>query len=168
MSAPVQLEVIKPELTELLELLGLCGQVVSFFLKPKQAIAPTFDASNPLAELFASEAFQTLAGELGAISSDLGRYSTLNRFEFEGSLVSVAVAGGCHRSTADVSRERIRAVVTTGLAAVFPAPFDDVQVFRLDDERWCQATEEATLSTSYVAWQSARGVWWVLCLTDID
>jgi hypothetical protein len=168
MTAPVQLEVIRPELTELLELLGLCGQVVSFFLKPKQVIAPAFGTPNPLAKLFTSEAFQTLAGELGAISPDLGRYSTLNRYEFEGSLVSVAVAGGCHGSTADVSRERIRAVVSTGLAAVFPAPFDDVHVFRLDDERWCRATEEATLSTSYVAWQSARGIWWVLCVTDID
>lgn len=54
------------------------------------------------------------------------------------------------------------------LAAVFPTPFDDVHVFRLDDERWCRATEEATVSMSYVAWQSARGVWWVRCVTDID
>jgi hypothetical protein len=161
-------KVIKPELTELLELLGQCGHVVSFFLKPEQPIAPAFDTVNPLGELFASPAFRAQAGKLGAIAHEFGRYSTLNRFEFEGSLVSVAIAGGCHRNTMGISQERVRAVVAAGLAAAFPSPFDDIHVFRLDDERWCQATDEATMSASYVAWQSARGLWWILCITDID
>lgn len=161
-------EVTKPELIELLHLLGQCGHIVSFFLKPKPSIAPAFDTASPLASLFALPAFQARAGELGAITAEPIKYSNLNRFEFEGSLVSVAVAGGCHRSTTGTSQEHIRAVVAAALDAAFPRPFDDIHVFRLDDARWCQATDEATISASYVAWQSARGVWWLLCIADID
>ena len=54
------------------------------------------------------------------------------------------------------------------LAAVFPKPFDDVLVFQLDDPAWSEFTGEATVSHSYIAWQSARGLWWMLCVVDID
>ncbi|WP_146187985.1 hypothetical protein [Acidovorax sp. CF316] len=161
-------EVSKPELNELLTLLSQCGHVVSFFLKPKPTVLPAIDTANPLATLFALPAFQAQAAELGAIAVQPLRYSTLNKFEFEGSLVSVAVAGGCHHNTRGISQEHIRAVVAAGLNAAFPRPFDDIHVFRLDDARWCQATDEATMSTSYAAWQSARGLWWLLSIADID
>lgn len=167
MTASESYEVNPSRLNELLDLFGQCGEVVSFFLKEKHHTEPV-DPDNPLASLFALPAFQAQASALGAISTEPVRYSTLNRFEFEGSLVSVAVGGGCHRGTAGISQEHIRAVVAAGLDAAFPRPFDDIAVFRLDDEQWCETTAEATCSASYAALQSARGLWWLLCIADYD
>lgn len=112
--------------------------------------------------------FETYPANSALLQQRSGRYSTLDRFEFEESLIALAVRGGCHRATASVPQEHIRSVVASGLSAAFSEPFDDVHVFRLDDEKWCQATDEATISSSYAVWQSARGLWWVLCVADID
>jgi len=158
----------KPGVKELLEVLGQCGQVVSAFLKPTPSVRPLFQEDHPLVDLFDSKAFQEAAFSLGQVSSTLGRYSTLNRLEFEGSLVSVVLQGGCHRATTGMPVEVARALVLRALEEAFPEPFSDVHVFRLDAEAWCQLTNEATVSTSYVVWQSARGLWWVLCVADFD
>ena len=168
MTATTRVEITKPEFSELVGLLRHCGEVVSFFLKPTPSIRPAFNASQPVAPLLADEEFCALARDLGTVAVNPGRYSTLNRLEFEGSLVAVARAGGCHRSTAGMSEDRIRGTVKAGLAAAFPEPFNELHVFRFDDEKWCQATEDATLFASYVVWQGARGLWWVLSISDID
>jgi len=160
----------KPEVQALLDVLEQRGQVVSVFLKPKPSAIPDFsrERGHPLAELVAHPSFHQACADLGAVSEDLGHYSTLNRLEFEGSLISVVIAGGCHRVTSGVSPEVARSLVGNALTAAFPEPFADLHVFRLDEERWCQLTSNATISSSYFAWQSARGLWWVLCVADSD
>jgi len=157
----------KPELAELLDLLSKCGEVVSFFVKTK-SIWPNGNAIKNLDQLFITEAFQAQSSMLGRVSKDPGSFSILNRLEFEGSLVAVALGGGCHGWTNAPSLERIRELVVAGLAAVFPEPYDEVYVYRLDDLKWCEFTDEATESKSYVAHQGARGLWWMLTIADID
>jgi len=58
--------------------------------------------------------------------------------------------------------------VLSGVAAVFPEPFAEICAFRIDDEEWCQFTMEATISSSYLVCQAARGLWWLLCVADSD
>jgi hypothetical protein len=169
MSTSSQFSIEKPALQSLLDLLGQCGQVVSIFLKPKPAVKPSFESANqPLAELVTTEAFKELYGELGLVGQVIKRFSTLNRLEFEGSLTAVILEGGCHRSTTGISRREASAVVAAGVEAVFPEPFSSIHIFRIDDESWCSLTNEATISSMYVAWESARGLWWVLCVADSD
>ena len=169
MSTSSQFSIEKPALQSLLDLLGECGQVVSVFLKPKRAVKPNFESTNqPLAELIAIEAFEESCSELGLVGQEIKRFSTLNRLEFEGSLTAVVLEGGCHRSTTGIPRSEANAVVAAGVEAVFPEPFSSIHVFRIDDESWCSLTNEATISSMYVAWEGARGLWWVLCIADFD
>jgi hypothetical protein len=63
-------------------------------------------------------------------------------------------------------RERDRPL--QGLEAAFPEPFSDLFVFRIDSREWCELAASATLSASYIVYQSARGLWWVLCVADED
>lgn len=169
MPSSSQYSIKKPALQSLLDLLAQCGQVVSVFFKPKPAVKPSFENANqPLAELVTTEAFKELCDELGLVGQVIKRFSTLNRLEFEGSLAAVILEGGCHRSTTGISRSEASAVVAAGVEAVFPEPFSSIHVFRIDDESWCSLTSEATISSTYVAWEGARGLWWVLCVADSD
>jgi hypothetical protein len=164
----MKIEIKKPELDRFIERLSYCGQVVSTFMKFVPAVMPSreFASPAPLADLFRHPEFCDGIEALGAISSKLHHYSTLNRLEFEGSLASVLVEGGCFGNSTpeDDARNLAREV----LAAVFPKPFDDLMVFRLDDPRWSEFTNVATLSYTYFAWQGARGLWWLISVADED
>ena len=158
----------KVEINTLLEQLKQCGEVKSVFFKPKPTVIPRLASDEPLSELFASEAFADAGACLGEVFNAKARCSTLNRLEFEGSLVSVVLRGGCHGPAVALSEQQARTVVLPGVAAAFPAPFEEICAFRIDEEEWCQFTKEATLSSSYLVWQGARGLWWLLCVADID
>lgn len=158
----------KPALRALLHVLGECGQVTSVFLKPQPPVKPSVRDEALLADFVACEAFQLATVELGKVAPNVGRYSLLNKFEFEGSLISVVLQGGCHRAKSNLTEGAVRSLVGNAIASVFPAPFDGLHVFRMDDEKWCELTAGATVSSSYIAWQSARSLWWVLCVADFD
>jgi hypothetical protein len=158
----------KPELEKFIDALGSCGEVVSTFMKFSRAVMPSreFASPTPLADLLQHSEFRDDCAVLGKICSKPILYSTLNRLEFEGSLTSLLVEGGCFRNS--TSAHEARLLASDVLAAVFPGPFDDLLVFRLDDPSWSEFTDVATVSHSYVAWQSARGLWWMLSVADID
>lgn len=164
----MKFEIEKPELDRFIEHLSHCGQVVSTFMKFVPVVMPSreFASPTPLADLLQHPEFCNGTGTLGAISSKPFHYSTLNRLEFEGSLASVLVEGGCFRNS--TSEDEARNVARDVLAAVFPKPFDDLLVFRLDDPSWSEFTNAATVSHSYFAWQGARGLWWLLSVADED
>ena len=160
----------KPPLDALIALLSLCGEVVSVFLKAKPPLRhrPGAERDQTLRLLFECEGFHEACSDLGTIGGSVRIGATLNRLEFEGSLLSVALQGGCHRSTSHVSMEQARAIVQLGLSAAFPEPFSELLAFRIDNDDWCQFAEEATVFASYVVNQPARGLWWVLCVADQD
>ena len=169
MSRDFRFHIDKPELQTLLDLLGNCGQVVSIFLKPKPAVGPSLSSiDDPLGELLELDGFSGYCEGLGSISRQVGRFAFLNRLEFEGSITSVILQGGCHQSTYGMSKSSASAVVTAALDRVFPEPFSDLYVCRIDNESWCSFTEDATLSATYAAYQGARGLWWILCVADFD
>ena len=158
----------KAELVRFNEALKKCGEVVSVFMKFAPAVFPAreFASAFPLNDLMRHPEFCKDAIALGKISSGPMHYSTLNRLEFEGSLAQVLIEGGCFRNT--TPEAEARKLAADVLAAVFPKPFDDLLVFRLDDPGWSQFTDAATVSHTYFAWQGARGLWWMLSVADTD
>jgi hypothetical protein len=164
----MKFDIDKPDLDKFIGTLGRCGEVVSNFMKFSPTVMPEqeFASSAPLADLLHHPEFPKDAVELGEISSNPIHYSTLNRLEFEGSLAGVLIEGGCFRNS--TSEDDARKLAGDVLAAVFPKPFDDLLVFRLDDPSWSEFTAAATVSHSYFAWQGARGIWWILSVADTD
>lgn len=133
---------------------------------PSTKPSTVFTPLVPLTSLFNNPDLQNDCTELGFIASGPIRYATLNRFEFEGSLISILLEGGCHRKS--IPEHDARVIVHEALAVIFPKPFDNVLAFRPDDPSWSEFSREATISHSYVVWQGARGLWWILCIADID
>lgn len=153
---------------DLLALLEKCGMVVSVFLKPKPALKPERDGRAPFLALFQLPEFQANSSEIGDINLNEIQFSILNRLELEGSIASIIANGGCHGSTKDIPLEKIKSSVVNGLEAAFPEPFSSVIAFRLDNQSWCSFTDSATLSASYLVYEGARGLWWLLCVADFD
>jgi len=168
MTVDSEYSIEKPELNTLLEHLKQCGEVISVFFKPKPAVVPRLATNEPLSELLSSNAFMNASDRLGEVLGAKVKCSTLNRLEFEGSLVSVVLMGGCHSPAVAMSQEQARSIVLPGIAAAFPEPFGEICAFRIDSDEWCQFTKEATVSSSYLIWQAARGLWWLLCVADFD
>jgi hypothetical protein len=163
----VEFSMDKKPLNELLALLSQCGEVVSKFFKPDPLIQGV-DDTHRLAEFLAH--FRNLAAltPIGHVEHKFGPFSVLNRFEFEGSLVSIALEGGCHRATTGLTVSDARKLVSEALDAAFPAPFSSLRVYRFDSLDWCDLTKQSTISSAYVAYQGARNLWWLLCVSDFD
>ncbi|MGZ0703190.1 hypothetical protein [Pseudomonas piscis] len=157
----------KQPLAELLAVLAQCGEVVSSFFKPDPSIKVLGERQR-LAEFL--ERFSDLAGStaIGQVEREFGPFSLLNRYEFEGSLLAVLLRGGCHHSTRGLSLANARKLVGEALEAVFPGPFSELVVYRLDSLDWCELTRGSTISSAYVVCQGARNLWWVLCVSDFD
>lgn len=151
----MKFDIEKPEVAKFIGALERCGEVVSSFMKFSPTVMPSreFASPTPLADLLRHPAFSEDAVDLGEISSKPIHYSTLNRLEFEGSLGSILIEGGCFQNS--ISEDEARRLAGDVLAAAFPKPFDDLLVFRLDDPSWCQFTNVATVSHSYFARQGA-------------
>lgn len=130
----------KPGLDVLHQALGECGDVHSRFFKLGGAFKPfnPEDRSRPLTGLFEHGLFQDVCADLLPVDNDIGPYATLNRLEFEGSLVSVLMRGGCHGGR--VGEATARAVVSGALDAVFPKPWHELRAFRLDNDNWSTLT----------------------------
>jgi hypothetical protein len=156
----------KPQVVALHQVLKRCGMVISVFFKPLVPL-PCFPGRdfpiNLIAEL---DDFQGALSELGALRLESVPASTLNRLEFEGSLVQVILDGGCHRQSTH-SRSSAQSLVEAALDAIYPQ-FGGPVVFRLDDTAWSQLTVDATVSNTYLLWEGARGLWWFLCIADFD
>ena len=163
-------EVDKPAVARLLDLLREDREVISIFLKPRSRTWPASlgNQASPLAWLLDSEDFKSMCPALGQIRSTTGQYSTLNRLEFEGSLTTILLEGGCHGSSLDMDLGEARACASEALQAAFPAPFDQIGVVRMDDWDWCDFTHEGTIWSSHFACEGARSLVWVLCTRAID
>jgi hypothetical protein len=163
-------QVTNPNVTKLLDLLREDREVVSIFLKPKSRRWPESHGNpdGPLAWLLGSDEFRSLCPEVGGVKRASGRYSTLNRLELEGSLTSTLLEGGCHGSSLSLGLDDARRHVSAGIDSAFPAPFDSVCAYRLDDQDWCDFTGQATIWSTHVAWEGARSLLWLICTRDID
>ncbi|WMN15457.1 hypothetical protein QL104_19030 [Pseudomonas piscis] len=157
----------KPPLAELLAVLAECGELVSCFFKPDPSIKAVGERLR-LVEFL--QRFSDLARltAIGQVEPEFGPFSVLNRYELEGSLVAVALRGGCHGGARGLSLSKARALVFEALDAVFPAPFSELVVYRLDSLDWCELSKGSTISAAYVVCQGARNLWWVLCVVDFD
>ena len=161
MSASPEFLLSRPAIDRFLDELKEQLQVFSVFLKPKPMVfSPT--------ELLSLTAVKSMCADLGEIDSDFSNCVVLNRLEFEGSLVSVLLRGGCHGRSEPMAESEARQVVRSALDAAFPQPFDDLAAFRIDDTGWCKLVSDSTIASCYVVCQGPRGLWWILCATDFD
>ncbi|MGC5702653.1 hypothetical protein J4P02_20840 [Pseudomonas sp. NFXW11] len=157
----------KQPLAELLAVLAECGERVSCFFKPVPSIKSLGERAR-LAEFLLRFSSFSSSTAIGQVAPEFGPFAVLNRYEFEGSLLAVALRGGCHGGARGLSLAKARALVCEALDAVFPAPFSELVVYRFDGPDWCELTRGATISSAYVVCQGARNLWWVLCVADFD
>ena len=158
----------KPASASLHSALQECGDVISVLMKGTASTKPYFEGADfPLEELSQTSEFEVALSKLGQVCASRRAASALDRLEFEGSLTSVLVQGGCH-GQGSLPKQEGRHLVENGVAALFPEPFDELLVLRMDDPEWSVLTSQATISKSYFCWQGARGLWWFLCVTDFD
>lgn len=157
----------KPALNGLLQLLGRCGYVHSFFLKSKHNFLHYENGSYQTLKVL--ENFEFIYEKLGTINCKIKNFAMLNRLEFEGSLVSVILEGGCHGMTSDVTRENASHIVTKGLDTIIAPQYpDQISAFRIDDSDWCTSAQEATVTHAYIVSSGLRNLWWILCIMDYD
>ena len=160
----------KLALSELLLAVGECGDVISFFSKPKLDLQLQVENGRLFDRFFASSAFKSLGAKLRIRAKGVTDFAMLNRLEFEASLLGVVLKGGCHGHKKVLSKEKARAIVEAGVAEVFPepSPYTTVSIWRIDNKDWCDFTCEATTSSTYIATGGPRRIWWVLCVSDVD
>lgn len=165
----IQYQVTKESYKNLICLLQKCGTVVSILIKPKLAMPPSPDlVLRSISAIDPDSDLGTQVSELGCINSRPLQFSLLNRLEFEGSISAVVKEGGCNIKTEGIPLKTIKDAVCDGVSAVFPEPFSEVNAYRIDDTTWCDLTNSSTTSASYMVFEGARGLWWILCVADID
>jgi hypothetical protein len=151
---------------DFLLLLAECGILVSHF-KHLSYCPIHVNGAMLLHHFLESEAIQDICdNSLGNIYPQYARYSLLNRYEFEGSLLTILREGGKRKTLSRKPTNDLHQMVVNGLNRLCPAPHSLLQVFRMDDQRWCELTRDAEKAVSYLAYQPERKVWWVLVIAD--
>lgn len=92
------------------------------------------------------------------------KFASLNRYEFEGSLVAALLQGTCTErivSGEPEAREVVRAIL-----ASFLGPGGSLRAFRMDDASWSALTDGATLDWAYFVCAWSRKLWWFVCFAD--
>lgn len=89
----------------------------------------------------------------------------LNRYEFEGSLISMFLQGTCTDQI--VSNEIEARELTKTLLSDLKVDLDQLLIFKLENIDWSKFTMEATLSCFYIVFYSARRCWLILGFDDV-
>ncbi len=165
-----RVEIDCPALTEIGERLLATGEFHSVFFHPSDA-APSYPDFRRGVQAVLSEVLQSsflsdvVPGLFPLNFTAATRFATLNRYELEGSLVSRLLQGTCTESVVSDEREA-RAVVRAILEKALLQPNGSLSGFRLDDSSWSALSDRATLSWSYLVYESSRKVWWFVCFAD--
>jgi hypothetical protein len=93
------------------------------------------------------------------------KFTHLDRFEFEGSLISLLLQGTCTEkivATESESREMVRAL----LAETILRPDGIIMAYRMDEEDWSERTRRATISATYFVYAPHDKTWWFMGFAD--
>jgi len=93
------------------------------------------------------------------------KFAVLNKYEFEGSLISALLQGTCTDRIVADEREAYEAVRAILKSAIL-RPNGTMSAFRMDDPKWSALTNGATLSWAYFAYESSQQIWWFICFAD--
>lgn len=165
-----QVEVNSPTLTEIgrrhLEISELF--FVSFRTNASLGDFPRFDRGQVavLTDLLESDALRECLPRLFPLNMVAAmKYSALDYYELEGSLLSMLIRGACVEKVV-CDEEDARAKVRTILQE---APFcsdRNLRAFRMDDCEWSALTDAATLWSAFFVYFPSARTWTVIGFAD--
>ena len=93
------------------------------------------------------------------------KFSLLDRFEFEGSLIRMLLEGTCNE-TVVASETEAREIAAALLAETVLRLSGYLIAFRMDDSNWSNLTRKATKSSTYFVFIPTDNTWWFLGFDD--
>ncbi|MCM3172989.1 hypothetical protein [Paenibacillus sp. MER 99-2] len=116
--------------------------------------------------LLSSEEFMEEYADFFPINEDvLDQAMVLNRYELEGSLISMFLQGTC---TEPIVTDEIEArKLSQALLSDLRVELDQWVVFKLGNPGWSKASMEATLSCFYIVFYAAHRCWFILGFEDV-
>ena len=97
--------------------------------------------------------------------SAASKFAVLNKYEFEGSLISAFLQGTCTDRVVADEREAYE-VVRTIMKSLLLRPNGSILAIRMDDPSWSALSNAATLSWAYFVYESSQQIWWFVCFAD--
>jgi hypothetical protein len=142
----------------------------SLFFRPvaPQPFYPDFSRGHTvvLMEVLSSDFLRASIPQLFPLDSDSARkFSLLERFEFEGSLIRLLLRGTCTEKVVATESEA-RETVCALLAETILRPDGILWAFRMDDENWSGLTRSATISATYFVYAPFDKTWWFMGFAD--
>ena len=164
-----RVEVDYPKLTEVGNRFLGTGEFLSMFFRPKAPTAtyPNFDRGFQavLADVVQSDFIGEAFPQLVPLNVPAAmKFARLDRYEFEGSLVSVLLEGTCTERVVSGEGEA-REVVQSIFRSAF-RPDGGLWAWRLDDWSWSTLTKGATVAWAYFVYESSQRIWWFVCFAD--
>jgi len=150
-----------------------CGNFESIFFRPTKP-SPYYPNYPDLSQgeavvlmgVLGSEFLRASIPELFPL--DLGsarKFSLLNRFEFEGSLIHLLLQGTCTDKVV-ASESEARETVCALLAETILGRDNSLWALRMDDWNWSELTRSATLSGTYFVYAPIDKTWWFIGFAD--
>lgn len=124
------------------------------------------EKTDLLKYLLSSEEFIEEYADFLPVNEDvLDQATVLNRYELEGSLISMFLQGTCtERIVADEIEAR---ELAQALLSDLRVELDQWVVFKLGNPGWSKFTMEATLSCFYIVFYATRRYWFILGFDDV-
>jgi hypothetical protein len=159
-----------PALTQMADRLGKAGELTSVFFRSTAALSefPRFDRGLKavLTDVLNSDYLRETLPWMFPLDQDTAmRFSHLDRFEFEGWLMSLLVRGACAESIVCDEAEA-RQWVQAILQGIPHGPDRSLRVFRMDDAEWSALTRGATLCSAAFVYTPAHRIWWFIAFAD--
>jgi hypothetical protein len=142
------------------------GEFYSVFFRPANATNFGQGHQALLLEMLRANYLTEAVPKLDPLNySAATKFSVLNRYEFEGSLINVLLDGTCTEKIVVDEREAYEAARAI-LKGTVLKPNGARCAFRMDDPSWSALTNGATLSWAYFAYESSQQLWWFVCFAD--
>lgn len=122
-----------------------------------------------LAEIVDSDFFQDNLSELCPLNREATlEFVALDRYEFEGSLISMLLHGTCTEAVVvDAAEARLQvAQAISHLCKTLNCGKEDLCAFRLGNPEWSKLISSATLWASYFVFFPNTKTWWFLGFAD--
>jgi hypothetical protein len=166
-------EIVSPTLDNVASRFQTVADFHSIFFRaakpwPFYSDYPNFSRGDAvvLMEVLNSDFLRASIPQLFPLDLDNARkYSLLNRFEFEGSLIHLLLQGTCTERVV-ASESEARETVPALLAETILRSDGSLCAFRMDGKKWSELTRGATISGTYFVYAPSHKTWWFIGFAD--
>jgi hypothetical protein len=117
-------------------------------------------------EVLSSDFLPASIPQLFPLDLDSARkFSLLERFEFEGSMIRLLLQGTCTEQVVAIESEA-RETVCALLPETILRSDGLLGAFRMDDQNWSELTRSATISSTYFVYAPFDKTWWFVGFAD--